>query len=140
MTSIAKRCILSAIRRLGYELIPLTAPAPASAAAPAMGRPAPSLAGELAFCRAMRDIHRQDAVELEELYRRFVFPDLPRRDGRAALLNDLIGTTVSEAIYIVQSLHQSLRNAGDVCEFGVAQGTTSRLLAAEIAPFTDVRA
>jgi len=87
---------------------------------------------ELAFCRAMRDIHRHDAVEVEELYRRFVFPGLPRDERRARLLHELIGTTIGEAIYIIQNLHEGLRVPGDVCEFGVAQGATSRLLASEI--------
>jgi O-methyltransferase len=91
----------------------------------------------LDHCETMRIIHRQDAVEIEALYRQFVFPDLPKREGREILLNDLIGTTVSEAIYILQWLHQSLRIGGDICEFGVAQGATSRLLAAEIMDFAD---
>src|SRR5436190_11117190 len=86
----------------------------------------------LAYCQTMREIHRRDAIEIEELYRRFVFPDLPSRKSREVLLNDLIGTTISEAIYIIRSLHASLRNPGDICEFGVAQGATSRLLASEI--------
>ena len=90
------------------------------------------VAAELAYCRAMRDIHRHDAVEVEELYRRFVFPGLPRDGRRAGLLHELIGTTIGEAIYIIQNLHEGLRVPGDVCEFGVAQGATSRLLASEI--------
>jgi O-methyltransferase len=84
-----------------------------------------------------RAIHCQDAVEIEELYRCFVFPELSKRDGRAELLNELIGTTVGEAIYIIQNLHLGLQVPGDVCEFGVAQGATSRLLAAEIMPMSD---
>ena len=80
----------------------------------------------------MRDIHRHDAEEVEELYRRFVFPGLPKDERRAGLLHDLIGTTIGEAIYIIQNLHEGLRVPGDVCEFGVAQGATSRLLASEI--------
>jgi len=80
----------------------------------------------------MRKIHLQDAVELEELYRQFVFSDLPRREGRAELLNELIGTSIGEAIYIIHHLHEAMQIPGDVCEFGVAQGATSCLLAAEI--------
>ena len=45
---------------------------------------------------------------------------------------ELIGTTIGEAIYVIQNLHEGLRVSGDVCEFGVAQGATSRLLASEI--------
>lgn len=87
---------------------------------------------ELERCRTMRAIHRQDAVEIEELYRRFVFPDLARKTGRDQLLHDLIGTTIGEAIYIIHSLQVALAVNGDICEFGVAQGATSRLLASEI--------
>jgi hypothetical protein len=82
----------------------------------------------------MRQIHSRDVEEIEELYRLFVFPNLPRRDGRARLLNELIGTSIGEAIYIIHYLHESLRVPGDICEFGVAQGATSTLLAAEIFP------
>src|SRR4029077_16628187 len=73
----------------------------------------------------------QDAIELEEMYRLFVFPDLPRRN-RKETLHDLIGTSIGEALYIIQHLHLSLQVPGDVCEFGVAQGATSKLLAEEI--------
>jgi O-methyltransferase len=90
------------------------------------------VAAELEACRTMRAIHRHDAVEVEELYRHFVFPGLPKDERRIGLLHELIGTTIGEAIYIIQNLHEGLRVPGDVCEFGVAQGATSRLLASEI--------
>jgi O-methyltransferase len=51
---------------------------------------------------------------------------------RAELLGRLLGTPPSEAYFIVQALAQSQRVQGDVCEFGVAQGETSALLANEI--------
>ncbi|HWK44682.1 MAG TPA: TylF/MycF/NovP-related O-methyltransferase [Stellaceae bacterium] len=104
----------------------------ASAAAQVASEDRQRVADELSQCKTMRQIHWQDAVEIEALYRQFVFPDLPKREGRAALLNDLIGTTISEAIYIIEFLHQALRVPGDICEFGVAQGATSRMLATEI--------
>jgi O-methyltransferase len=44
---------------------------------------------------------------------------------------------VSEAIYVVKHLHDGLRVLGDICEFGVAQGATSKLLASEIMPLAD---
>lgn len=87
---------------------------------------------ELGWCKTLRKIHVRDAVEIEELYRHFVFHDLPRKQGREALLSDLLGTTISEAIYILESLHAGLRVQGAICEFGVAQGATSKLLASEI--------
>lgn len=84
--------------------------------------------------RTMRAVHKKDVVEIEELYRRFVFPDLPQDGRRADALHELHGTTVGEAIYIVHHLHQALAVAGDVCEFGCNEGATSRLLAQEILP------
>jgi hypothetical protein len=125
MRALLKRVIDSFLYRLGYMMVPL----PGS---PAASSEHERVVAELAFCRAMRDIHRHDAVEVEELYRRFVFPGLPRDERRAGLLHELIGTTIGEAIYIIQNLHEGLRVPGDVCEFGVAQGATSRLLASEI--------
>lgn len=91
-----------------------------------------NIQNELNWCKTLRQIHVGDAVEIEELYRTFVFPNLPRKPGREALLSDLIGTTISEAIYILESLHSGLQVEGDICEFGVAQGATSKLLAYEI--------
>jgi len=126
MRAALKQVIHSSLRRLGYMVVPV--PGPAAAPSSEHER----IVAELAFCKAMRDIHRHDAVEVEELYRRFVFPGLPKDERRAGLLHDLIGTTIGEAIYIIQNLHEGLRVPGDVCEFGVAQGATSRLLASEI--------
>jgi O-methyltransferase len=85
----------------------------------------------------LRRIHFRDATEIEELYRHFVFPTLPRKEGRGKLFSELLGTSVGEAIYVNHHLHQALRVPGDVCEFGVAQGATSALLASELAPFVD---
>jgi hypothetical protein len=85
----------------------------------------------------MRKIHSRDVTEIEDLYREFVFRDLPKNPGRAALLNELIGTGVGEAIYIVHHLHQSLATKGDVCEFGVSAGATSALLASELMQFAE---
>lgn len=94
--------------------------------------PAHSLASENAHLKMMREIRSNDAVEIEEMYRKFVFSDLPRRQGRKELLNGLIGTSIGEAIYIIRYLHLALQLPGDICEFGVAQGATSRLMGAEI--------
>jgi O-methyltransferase len=51
---------------------------------------------------------------------------------RARLLSRLQGTPPSEAYFILQSLAKSRSIPGDVCEFGVAQGETSALIANEI--------
>lgn len=87
---------------------------------------------ELTWCKTLRNIHVRDAIEIEELFRTFVFPNLPRKKGREAILSELLGTSVSEAIYILESLHESLKVDGAICEFGVAQGATSKLIASEI--------
>jgi hypothetical protein len=118
MHTVVKRVIRSSLYRLGYKMM--------------WEDDYHRFVAELESCRVMRIIHRRDAVEIEELYRRFVFPGLPKDERRAGLLHDLIGTTIGEAIYIIQNLHEALRVPGDVCEFGVAQGATSRLLASEI--------
>lgn len=52
---------------------------------------------------------------------------------RAQLLARLMGTPPSEAYYIIQALSKCRDLPGDVCEFGVAQGETSALIANEIA-------
>jgi O-methyltransferase len=127
MQHLIKRAILSSLHRLGYDLVKQDAAA----------RELQPVREELALCQLMRDIHRQDAAEIEELYRAFLFQDLPRRDGRARDLSDLIGTTVSEAVYLVKFLHDALKVSGDICEFGVAQGATSKLMASEIMPLAD---
>jgi len=44
----------------------------------------------------------------------------------------LMGTQLSEALHVVAHLNRTLHLEGDVCEFGVAQGATSALIANEI--------
>jgi len=70
--------------------------------------------------------------ELHEALRALLFPLLPAKPGRPELLAKLLGTGISEATYILAELHAALGKPGDVCEFGVAQGATSALLANEI--------
>jgi O-methyltransferase len=70
--------------------------------------------------------------EFQAFLTEFIFPELSSRDHRTQLIAELLGTGVSEAFYIVEFLHRSLELEGDVCEFGVAQGATSALLANEI--------
>jgi hypothetical protein len=59
-------------------------------------------------------------------------PALSDRPGRIELLEALRGTEVSEAVALVHALQGALDGPGDVCEFGVAQGATSALIANEI--------
>lgn len=72
------------------------------------------------------------AGELERLARATVFPGLPEREGRRDLTAQLIGTGFCEALHIVSFLNSALGLPGDICEFGVAQGATSALIANEI--------
>lgn len=58
---------------------------------------------------------------------------------RPKLLARLLGTPPSEAYFIVQALSKCKDVPGDVCEFGVAQGETSALIANEIALFSNKR-
>ena len=53
-------------------------------------------------------------------------------DIRSQLLARLLGTPPSEAYFIVHALAKCKDVRGDVCEFGVAQGETSALIANEI--------
>ena len=71
--------------------------------------------------------------EMEGLYRELVFKEFqPLDDVSLDLMATLIGTNISEAIYILHYLNNSLALEGDICEFGVAQGATSALMANEI--------
>jgi O-methyltransferase len=70
--------------------------------------------------------------ELDGCFRAVIFPGLPPCPGRDRLIAGLVGTYPSEAMYVVNFLHRSLPLEGDVCEFGIAQGATSALLANEI--------
>jgi O-methyltransferase len=70
--------------------------------------------------------------EMHDALKALLFPQLPEIPGRSDLLARLLGTGVAEAMYILDGLHAGLRDGGDVCEFGVAQGATSALLANEI--------
>jgi hypothetical protein len=71
-------------------------------------------------------------AELEGSYRECVFPNVPPDPTRLELLRGLRGTGISEAMYILAALHGSRTIPGDVCEFGIAQGATSALIANEI--------
>ena len=59
-------------------------------------------------------------------------PIIGTQQRRHRILGDLIGTSPSEAYFIVESLARTHHLGGDVCEFGVAQGRTSALIANEL--------
>ena len=70
--------------------------------------------------------------QLEGCYRDLLFPEIPDRENRMELMAELMGTPPAEAMYVLGALFRSLSHPGDVCEFGIAQGATSALLANEI--------
>ncbi len=80
----------------------------------------------------VRAKQKEAIQELEGCFRETLFKNLPACDSRVDLLGRLTGTNVSEALYIIEFLHMSMKNDGDICEFGIADGTTSTLLANEI--------
>ena len=51
---------------------------------------------------------------------------------RIHILKNMLGTPIPEAYYIIRSIYDSLSVEGSICEFGVAQGMTSMLIANEI--------
>lgn len=70
--------------------------------------------------------------EMHDALRTLLFPSLPICAGRTELLAKLLGTGIGEAMYVLSELHAAIGDDGDVCEFGVAQGATSALLANEL--------
>jgi len=82
-------------------------------------------------------IKKEEFLEIiqgvEGIYRKTLFPHFPLENPqRTALISSLIGTGIHEAIYLIEYLNRSLKLEGDICEFGVAQGATSALMANEI--------
>lgn len=79
--------------------------------------------------------HEDACAELEGFYRQLYLPQLPvGNERRHKLMAKLEGTSPGEAMYIMNALHASLKFPGDICEFGIAQGATSTLMANEISP------
>jgi len=68
--------------------------------------------------------------ETEGLCKDFLFPDLPLCDEKElSLMSNLKGAGINKAFYIKNFLMKSLGLQGDICEFGVAQGSTSAFMA-----------
>lgn len=79
-----------------------------------------------------RELYRQAVQELHDCYCDKFFPEIPPVAGRVDLLAQLGGMTVTNGLYLLACLHRGLRQPGDICEFGIAQGTTSALMANEL--------
>jgi len=56
---------------------------------------------------------------------------IPANSMRAELATRLLGTPPSEAYFIIEAIAKTNLIKGDICEFGVAQGETSALMANE---------
>jgi O-methyltransferase len=69
------------------------------------------------------------AYEHEISKSRSIIRNKPRRHN---LIGKLIGTSAPEAFFIIESISRTNHLGGQVCEFGVAQGRTSALIANEL--------
>lgn len=123
----ARTGIRAFVRPLGR---PVAGPVEAARSAP------DGHAAENAHLRVMLDYwngrHRSTIAELQACAGELGVFSLEASEQRNALLANLMGTSVSEALYILHELRKRLRLAGAVAEFGVAQGATSALIANEL--------
>ena len=67
----------------------------------------------------------------------FEIRKLTYNHDRYKILSQQIGTEPTEAFFIIKSIHESFKVNWDICEFGVAQGQTSLLIANELKNFSD---
>lgn len=73
--------------------------------------------------------------ELERLCKEFMLPDMELTEDEQSLqlMFQLLGTGNVEALFIRYYLNKCVKRAeGDICEFGIAQGATSALMANDI--------
>ena len=80
----------------------------------------------------LREREKMYLHEMEGIFRDVVFKNFPENKLRLDRMQLLIGTTPSEAFHLIYYLNDVLGLEGDICEFGVAQGMTSALIANEI--------
>lgn len=109
-----KRIIVRIIKKLGFQLIPLKS--------------------ELKKVNNVESLN-SNFENLSENYEKFFsekYGEIPKNKNRTNILKDLLGTPPSEAYFIVNALSKTRFIDGDICEFGVAQGITSQLIANEI--------
>lgn len=115
-----KRLLRSALGRLGYRII----------------KTRQWTAIPLDEFYHVRVQNYQDLIEhCYGLYRGTILPGLPPvNEVRRNLLSKLTGTGVVQGLYLLDGLGRTMALPGDVCEFGVAHGATSALLANELLP------
>jgi O-methyltransferase len=85
-----------------------------------------------AFVNLLQGNQAQTIRELIAVAQLSVLPRLSVSGRQFDGLCRLYGTTPLEALYLIDNLTVSLNVEGDVCEFGVAQGRTSGLIAATL--------
>ena len=97
-----------------------------------MGELEHKIAALEAMMNLLRGNQAQTVRELIAVTRACVLPGLAVSARQFRCLCSLYGTTALEALYLIDRLGKSFDVDGDVCEFGVAQGRTSALIAATI--------
>jgi O-methyltransferase len=76
--------------------------------------------------------HQEAVRELVDLLKETLFTNIKSDVKKNELLTKLYGTSVAEAMYILHYLNKTFEIEGDICEFGIANGSTSALIANEI--------
>jgi hypothetical protein len=79
----------------------------------------------------LKDNFKEICNSYEFLFSKY-FGEIIKNPERLYFMQRLIGTGPSEAYFIINSLEKTKNVDGDICEFGVAQGETSSLIANEI--------
>ena len=76
---------------------------------------------------------RRQVLDTEDRFaKEFPAYEKPTDSNRYRLLEMMIGTSVDQGLFIINTLKEAIKNPGVVCELGVAQGATSALIANEI--------
>jgi O-methyltransferase len=72
-------------------------------------------------------------TDASNIYRETLLPALPEQNPESIeLISELQGTSLGEGFYILNALTETIGVSGDCCEFGVAEGATSALIASAI--------
>jgi O-methyltransferase len=79
-----------------------------------------------------KKLYHNTIEQIQGYYSTFIDEHYKFSPKRNKLLQNLLGTEISEALHIVTALRETSILNGDVCEFGVAQGRTSALICNEI--------
>lgn len=82
--------------------------------------------------RVLKQLYENLILEVQGYYNEFKSPNYIINVERNRLLQKLLGTGITEAMNIVDCVQKADNLNGDICEFGIAQGATSALLANEI--------